>query len=108
MQEFDNSKGVGGACRLAYLADEGDMDSDENSEEEFGLAKSDKYVSFDEKVKFSDQLKKCSREQLTAIIKVFQEEQSEVVEDLGQDKLQIRLDALELDTYIKCQQILKH
>ena len=43
-------------------------------------------MSFDEKIKFSEQVKKCSREKLTEIVKALQKEQENCVEDLGNDK----------------------
>jgi len=41
--------------------DLGDI-ANQDSDDEFGMTNADNYVSFDEKLKFSEQLKKCSRE----------------------------------------------
>ena len=51
-------------------------------------------------------MKKATREQLTEIVNVLNVEQKDSVEDLGSDKLQLRIDCIELDAYLKCQQIL--
>ena len=45
-------------------------DGDSDEDEEFGVYDPSKHVSFDEKVKFAEQLKKASRETLTEIIRV--------------------------------------
>ena len=35
-------------------------------------------------------------------MEVLQKEQQDSVEDLGEEKLQLRLDQIELDAYLKC------
>ena len=45
---------------------------------------------------------KCDREKLTRIVEVLQKEQLDSVEELGHEKLQLRLDCIELDAYLKC------
>ena len=45
-------------------------DDDGDSSDEFGVFDPEKHVSFDEKVRFSEQLKKCSRNKLTKIVQV--------------------------------------
>lgn len=87
---------------------EADSDEDGSGDEsdEFGVFDPNKHVSFDEKVRFADQLKRATRDQLTEIIRTLNSEQKDSVEDLGSDKLQLRIDCIELDAYLKCQQIL--
>ena len=46
----------------------GDGSGDES--DEFGVFDPNKHVSFDEKVRFAEQLKKATREQLTDIVNV--------------------------------------
>jgi hypothetical protein len=75
--------------------------------DEFGLFDPTKHVSFDEKIRFSEQIKKCSRERLTEIVNALRKEQANCVEDLGNDKFQLRIDNIELDAFIVCQQILE-
>ena len=82
-------------------ANQGSEESGDDSDE-FGVFDPNKHVSFDEKVKFADQLKKASRDQLTELIRVLNTEQKDSVEDLGSDKLQLRIDCIELDAYLKC------
>ena len=53
-------------------------------------------------MKLSEQLKKCKREKLTKIVQTLQQEQGDSVEDIGGEKLQIRLDCIELDAFLKC------
>ena len=91
-REFNNEE--------AKKADDGD------SSDEFGVFDPAKHVSFDEKVKFSQQLMKCDREKLTRVVEVLQKEQLDSIEELGHEKLQLRLDCIELDAYLKCQQIM--
>ncbi len=90
-REFNNEQ--------AKKADDGE------SSDEFGVFDPAKHVSFDEKVKFSQQLMKCDREKLTRIVEVLQKEQLDSIEELGHEKLQLRLDCIELDAYLKCQQL---
>ena len=85
---------------------EGDEEGNGDSSDEFGVFDPSRHVSFDEKIRFSEQLKKCKRGKLTRIVEVLQKEQQDSVEDLGEEKLQLRLDQIELDAYLKCQQIL--
>ena len=54
-------------------------------------------------MRFADQLKRATRDQLTEIIRTLNSEQKDSVEDLGSDKLQLRIDCIELDAYLKCQ-----
>ena len=68
------------------------QDEEGDSSDEFGVFDASRHVSFDEKIRFSEQLKKCKREKLTRIVEVLQKEQLDSVEDLGDEKLQLRLD----------------
>ena len=54
--------------------------------DEFGLFDPTKHVSFDEKIRFSELIKKCSREKLTEVVRALRKEQPNCVEDLGNDK----------------------
>ena len=47
-----------------------DYDGDSDDSEEFGVFDPHKHVSFDEKVKFAEQLKKADRETLTEVIRI--------------------------------------
>ena len=44
--------------------------AESDSSDEFGVFDPLKHVSFDEKVKLSDLLKKCSREKLTKVVQI--------------------------------------
>ena len=81
---------------------QGEEEADGDSSDEFGVFDPSRHVSFDEKIRFSEQLKKCKRGKLTRIVEVLQKEQQDSVEDLGEEKLQLRLDQIELDAYLKC------
>ena len=43
--------------------------NDDDDSDEFGVFDPAKHVSFDEKIRFSEQIKKCSRDKLTEIVK---------------------------------------
>ena len=77
-----------------------------DSSDEFGVFDPTKHVSFDEKIKLSELMRKCSREKLTKIVTTLMSEQTDSVEDIGGDKMQLRLDCIELDSYLKCMQII--
>lgn len=73
-------------CR-EFNKEQAKQTDDGDSSDEFGVFDPAKHVSFDEKVKFSEQLKKCDRDKLTRIVEVLQKEQLDSVEELGQEKL---------------------
>ena len=78
-----------------------------DSSDEFGVFDLETYVSFDDKVRLSEQLKKCKNEKrLTRIVNLLQQTQLDSVEDIGSLKLQLRLDCIEKDAFTKCMTIL--
>lgn len=68
-----------------------DLDDEDDEDEDFGFDP-ERYVPFDEKVSFSDLIKRCTKEGLTEIVKYLQETQPVCVEDQGNDRLQIKID----------------
>lgn len=58
------------------------------SSDEFGVFDPKTYVSFDEKIRLAELLKKCKNEKrLTKIVNLLQQEQLDSVEDIGSLKL---------------------
>ena len=60
-----------------------DEEDDEDEEAE---------VSFDERIKFTDNVRKLKIEEMTKLIKLIQEKCPNVLDDLDSDKLQIKVD----------------
>lgn len=61
---------------------------DGDSSDEFGVFDPETYVSFDDKIRLSEQLKKCRNEKrLTRIVHILNQYQQDSVEDIGSLKL---------------------
>ncbi len=84
---------------------EGEGEDDED--EDFGFDP-DRYVPFDEKVGFSDLIKRCTKDGLTEIVKYLADNQPEALEDFGNDRLQIKIDAIERPAFDHCKDLLNH
>jgi hypothetical protein len=64
-------------------------------------------VPFDEKVEFAESIKKATKEGLTQIVQYLLERQPDAVEDFGNDRLQMRIDAIEREAFTHCREILQ-
>ena len=53
-------------------------------------------------------MKRCSKEGLTEIVQYLQEKQPEAIDDLGNDRLQIKIDVIEKMQFEHCKDILNH
>ena len=84
------------------------IDQDENEEDDDDDFECDieKYVPFDQKINFSEQLKSCSKECLTEITKLILDLQPQAFDDFGNSRVQLKIDMVERDAYLKSLQIL--
>ena len=58
-------------------------------------------ISFDDRIKFTDYVRKLTIEQMTHLVKMIQEECPNVLEDLDSDKLQIKINEIGKDSFDK-------
>ena len=58
-------------------------------------------VSFEERLKFTDNVRKLTIEQMTLLIKMIQEECPSVIDDIDSDKLQIKVDYIDKVSFEK-------
>lgn len=58
-------------------------------------------ISFDERIKFTDNVRKLTIEQMTSVVKMLQEECPDALNDLDSDKLQIKVDSIDKATFDK-------
>ena len=63
-------------------------------------------MPFDEKIEFSETLKRATKEGLTQIINYLKEKQPDALEDFGNDRLQLRIDLIEREAFIHCRELL--
>jgi hypothetical protein len=63
-------------------------------------------VPFDEKAELADSLKKVSKEGLTQIVNYLKEKQPDALEDFGNDRLQLKIDAIEREAFNHCREII--
>ena len=78
---------------------------DDDDDENFGFDP-ERYVPFEEKISFSEQIKKTSREGLTEVVKILQEKCPTAIEDYGNDRLQIKVDLIERPSFDICLEII--
>lgn len=84
--------------------EEGEEDDDDDDDFEQEL---EKYVPFTEKVKFAESIKICSKECLTEITKHLIEEQPSCIDDYGNSRVQLKVDLIEREAFLKCHEIYK-
>ena len=77
--------------------DEDNIKSDEEEEDDDDEAE----VSFDDRLKFTDNVRKLTIEQMTQLIKLIQEECPSVIDDIDSDKLQIKVDFIDKVSFEK-------
>ncbi len=82
----------------------GSGDNDEE-DDDFGYDP-ERYVPFDEKAEFAESIKKVTKEGLTQIVNLLKEKQPDVLEDFGNERLQIRIDLIEREAFDHCKEIL--
>lgn len=63
-------------------------------------------MPFDEKIEFSETLKRATKEGLTQIINYLKEKQPDALEDFGNDRLQLRIDLIEREAFNHCRELL--
>lgn len=71
-------------------SDEEEDDDDEDAE-----------ITFDDRIKFTDNVRKLTIEQMTELVKKIQEECPSVLDDLDSDKLQIKVDDIDKVSFEK-------
>lgn len=69
-------------------------DEEEDDEEEAE-------IPFDERIKFADNVRKLTIEQMTSLVKMMQSECPNVLDDLDSDKLQIKVDDIDRTSFDK-------
>ena len=84
----------------AQNGDEGEEDDDD-----FGYDP-ERYVTFDEKSEFADSIKRITKEGLTQMVNYLKEKQPDALEDIGGDRLQIRIDLIEREAFTQCRELL--
>ena len=97
---------------LAVSSDEEDSkkgdrsdNEDEDGDDDFGFDP-ERYVPFNEKCDFSDAMRRVSKEGLTMIVEYLSEKQPEAIEDIGNDRLSIKVDAIERQQFDYCKDLL--
>ena len=85
--------------------EEESADEDDEDEDEFECD-IEKYVKFEEKLEFAERLKTSKREVVTQIIKLLTEIQPQGIDDYGNSRVQLKIDMIEKDAYLKCLEIL--
>lgn len=67
-----------------------DDDDDDDFEQEM-----EKYVPFAEKLRLAENIKTCSKECLTEVVKHLLEEQPSCIDDYGNSRIQLKIDLIE-------------
>jgi len=83
---------------------QGEDSEDEDEDEDFECD-IERYVPFEDKLEFAELLKTCSRECLTEVIKLVQELQPQAIDDYGNSRVQLKIDLIERDAYLRCIEI---
>ena len=82
----------------------------ESDDSDFGLLIDPAlYVRYDDKVKFAEMLKNCTREQLTQVIQLLRAESNSehhVIDKMSQDRFQVKIDSIQKPLFDKCLKIL--
>ena len=76
-----------------------------DDDDDFGFDPA-KYVPFDDKVEFAELMRKATKEALTQVMNYLQEHQPEVVDDLGHEKFQVKIDFIERQAFEHCKEVL--
>ena len=76
-------------------------DEPAKSEEEEEDEDDEAEIPFDERIKFTDNVRKLTIEQMTSLVKMMQEECPSVLDDLDSDKLQIKVDDIDRISFDK-------
>ena len=90
------SKGKDGVAKVKNADDD---------DEDFGFDP-DRYVPFKEKVELSALITKATKEGLTQVVEYLLQNQPEAVDDLGNDRLQIKVDQIEKEAFYHCRDVL--
>lgn len=102
LQDIVTADNVPGDDQDAESPDEDDEDDDDDDFE----CDIERYVKFDDKIDFAEKLKTVSKEGLTQIVKIVQELQPQALDDYGNNRLQLKIDMIERDAFLKCREIL--
>lgn len=81
---------------------EDEMKSDDEDDED-----EEAEISFDLRIKFTDYVRKLTIEQMTTLVRMIQEECPRVLEDLDSDRLQIKVDDIDKNSFDKLMDFLK-
>ena len=79
----------------------GKDDDDDDDDDDFECD-IERYVPFEEKIELAEKLKTCSKECLTQIIKIVTEMQPTALDDYGNSRVQLKIDMVEREVYLKC------
>ena len=63
-------------------------------------------MPFEEKLVFAEKLKSAPRDILTAIIKLVVELQPQAIDDFGNSRVQLKIDMIEKEAFLKCQALM--
>lgn len=96
-----NMNGHADESQTKEYGEEDDDDDDDDFECDI-----ERYVSFADKLKLAESLKTCSNKSRTDIINLLTEIQPAAIDDYGNSRLQLKIDMIERDAYLKCTQIL--
>lgn len=102
VQKLKTTLGLSAANKKRTRDDE-IMKSDEEEDEDDEEIE----ISFDMRIKFTDYVRKLTIEQMTALVKMIQEECPAVLEDLDSDRLQIKVDDIDKASFDKLMNFLK-
>lgn len=83
-----------------------EFDDDEDDDDDFEQ-EMEKYVPFAEKLRLAEQIKSCSKECLTEVVKHLLEEQPSCIDDYGNSRIQLKIDLIEREPYLACVEIYK-
>jgi hypothetical protein len=97
-------------CSCAKQGGDNDNEDDDDDEDDFECD-IERYVPFEEKLEFAEKLKSCSQELskecLTEIIKTIQDTCPQAVEDFRNSRIQLKIDMIERDAYLKSLEIME-
>ena len=82
-----------------------DSDDEDDDDDDFECD-IEKYVPFEEKLVFAEKLKSAPRDILTAIVKLVIELQPQAIDDFGNSRVQLKIDMIEKEAFLKCQALI--
>ena len=81
-------------------------EEDDDDDDSYFECDIERYVSFEDKLEFAERLKGSTKEQITQIIKLMGELQPQALDDYGNSRVQLKIDMIEKDAFLKCKEIM--